>query len=102
MEITLTDSEIKAKYGQVYKLEIEVSDTDIAIAYLRQPSREIMSAMFAKMSTDPLMANEILLRGIIIKEISDNRILENDQLFMSACTSLDQIIVLKKSTLMKL
>jgi len=96
------DFRLKGRYGKIYRLEVQVSDDDTAIAYLKEPTRVTLSAVFAKINTDPLLANEILLKGTIISEESDKRIIEDDAVFLSAIASLDGMITLKKSSLTKL
>ena len=56
----------------------------------------------SRINTDPLQANEILLKNCIIREASDMRILENDELFFSAIQSLDGLLQTYKSDLKKI
>jgi hypothetical protein len=95
----MTDEEIKAKYGNVDKIEIFVGAGDSAIGYLIKPSRYVLSPIIAKIQTDPVAACEIWLESCLIKEISDPRMLSDDIILISAMAHMDGIIALKKSKL---
>ncbi|HWZ22134.1 MAG TPA: hypothetical protein VNW06_05740 [Cytophagaceae bacterium] len=93
---------LKAQYGEIFRLCVYLSDDDTAIAYLKKPTRAILGAVMSKMSTDPMLANEILLRNCIITELSDNRILDIDEVFISAIDSLDGLVNVYRSDLKKI
>ena len=93
---------IKAQYGEVFRLNVYIGEDDTATAYLKKPTRAILGAVMSKMSTDPMLANEILLRNCMIPEFSDSRILEIDEVFISAIDSLDGLVNVYRSDLKKI
>ena len=93
---------IKAQYGEVFRLNVYISEEDVATAYLKKPTRAILGAVMSKMSTDPMLANEILLRNCIIPDLSDSRILDIDEIFISAIDSLDGLVNVYRSDLKKI
>ena len=95
----MTDEEIKAKYGDVAKIEITVSPKDIAVGYVRPVTRYIASPIIAKIINDPVGACEIWLDACLIDEISDKRIKSDDVVFLSAMSNMNSVIELKKSKL---
>ena len=94
--------ELKAKYGELFELNVYISDKDTATAYLKKPNRAILSAVMSKAGVDPLFANELLLKNCIIREVSDMRILDDDEVFISAMNSLDGLVNVYKSDLKKI
>jgi hypothetical protein len=93
---------LKATYGELFELNVYISEYDVAVAYLKKPTRQVLGAVMSKISSDPMQANEILLRNCLIKEISDMRILDNDEVFISAINSLDGLVNVYKSDLKKI
>lgn len=97
------DTEVlKAKYGEIFELNVYVSPDDIATAYLKKPTRAILGAVMSKINSDPMFANELLLKNCIIREESDMRILDDDEIFISAMNSLDGLVHVYKSDLKKI
>ncbi len=92
---------LKAKYGEVFQLNVYTNE-EVITAYLKKPTRAILGAVMSKMSLDPMQANEILLRNCLIPEVSDSRILESDEVFISAIDSLDGLINVYRSDLKKI
>ena len=89
----------KAKaLGAAFRVEVEHEDEKV-IGYLKKPDRLTLSAVLKLLETDTLKANETLLRTCLIKEVSDMRIVDNDDIFLSVLPQLSDLIVLKKSTL---
>jgi hypothetical protein len=102
-KLSLKEKEaLKAKYGEVFELNVYVSSDDTATAYLRKPSRAILGAVMSKINSDPLFANELLLKNCILREESDPRILEDDEVFISAMNSLEGLVQVYKSDLKKI
>jgi hypothetical protein len=93
--------DLKEKYKAEFLLIVDGSKGEKK-AYLKKPDRIVLSAFVAKISSDPIKANEILLQNLIISEISDEDILKDDEYFINAINSLDELITVKKSTLRKL
>lgn len=96
----MTEEEIKAKYGEdVSKIEIFISESDIAVGYVKPVTRYIASPIIAKIINDPVGACEIWLDACLIDEISDKRIKSDDTVFLSAMSNMNSVIELKKSKL---
>jgi hypothetical protein len=93
---------LKATYGEIFELNVYISEDDVAVAYLKKPTRQILGAVMSRISSDPMQANEILLRNCVIREVSDMRILDNDEVFISAINSLDGLVNVYKSDLKKI
>lgn len=85
----------KAKYGEVFLLEIEDKK-----AYLKTPDRKVLSAASTLAQENPLKFNEILLENCWI--CGDEVIKTNDVLFLSACSKLGNLIETKEASLGKL
>jgi hypothetical protein len=89
------------KLGAVTKLIVE-DDNGPVIAYMKKVDRTTYSACIKLLEQDAIKANETLLRTCLIKEVSDMRIVEDDDVFFSVLPQLRNVISLKKSTLTKL
>jgi len=95
----MTNEEIKAKYpncGFIIEAEGGLK------LYLNKPTRYSLSPVMAKIGHDPIIALEELAYSLVIPEISDMKILENDDLFLSILAQLSAIVEVKKSTITKL
>jgi hypothetical protein len=94
----MTNIELKEKYPNLaYIVEVEGKKL-----YLNKVNRYVLSPVMAKIGHDPLIAYEDLINSLVIREISDMEVLNDDELFLSAVTQLQQIVDLKKSTITKL
>lgn len=93
---------LKAQYVDIFVIEVLDNEDKPVIAYLKKPTRQTLSAVMSKLSSDPIQANEILLRNCIIKDYSDMRIIDNDECFMSAISSLSELIQIKQSSIKKI
>ncbi len=90
---------LKKQHTNVHTLAIK-KGTDWVCAFLKNPSRNIVSFYLAKISTDPVTAREVLLQNCWIE--GDERLKTEDSLFYSTFPYLDSIMevyegVLKKS-----
>lgn len=99
IEIDKVVESYKSKGAKVDKIEIVISDKDVAVAYLIKPNRLVLSPIIACIATDPIRAAEIWLESCLIKEISDSRFTTDDMVVLSAMAHLDGLVSLKKSTL---
>ncbi len=89
----------KAKnLGAVFKIEVEDGDKKIT-GYLKKPDRALYSACIKLLESDTLKANETLLRTCLIKEVSDMRLVDDDDIFMSVLPQLANLIQKKRSIL---
>lgn len=100
----MNDEEIKAKYGNVFKIEVDADDEgkEKVIAYLKKPDLKTLSATMSVMNSDPIKANQILLKNCLIEEISDKRITDDDEVFLGAMTTLAELIKIRHSVLKKI
>ncbi|BDD07519.1 hypothetical protein [Aureibacter tunicatorum] len=93
---------LKEEHGELYELEVPYSsqNKESVKAYLKKPSRKVLSAFLSKVNMDPLGAYELLLKNCWVK--GDKKILEEDELLMSACSSLEPLVSYRQSTLKKI
>ena len=85
----------KAKsLGAVKVVEFE----DGKKAYLKKPHRHVLGIAFSKLESNPVEANEIMLKNCMIAEVSDMDLLEKDDYFLSLMQHIGDLLQLKKST----
>jgi hypothetical protein len=93
----------KAKsLGASFKIEVEEvvdGETKKVTGYLKKPDRTLYSACIKLLEVDTLKANETLLRSCLIKEVSDMRLVDDDDIFMNVLPQLSNLIQKKRSTL---
>jgi hypothetical protein len=95
--------DVKAKsLGAVHKIVVEDEKGEDVVGYLKKMDRTTYSAVVKILETDRIKANETLLRTLLIKEVSDMRLVDDDDIFLSVLPQLSNIIVLKKSKLTSL
>jgi hypothetical protein len=97
MKQDLTQEQIKEKYGDVFELTVEDKK-----AYLRKPNRMQLGPVLSMIESNPLTAFEMLWNSCVIPEISNMEIAADDDYFIGACTAMNGMVVLKKSSLKKL
>jgi hypothetical protein len=90
------------KLGAIHKIEVTDENDLSVIGYLKKMDRTTYSAVVKILETDRIKANETLLRTLLIKEVSDMRLVDDDDIFLSVLPQLSNIIVLKKSKLTSL
>jgi hypothetical protein len=92
---------LKRKHGIVLTLEVKANDegTEIALAYLKRPDRLLLGAYFNKNKINQISAKEMLLTGCWLD--GDKRIQTDDDLFLSACPSLEYFFDIRESSLKK-
>lgn len=87
--------EWKAKYGNVYKVEVDGHE-----AYLKSPSRKALGAAVVMGKSDPMKHNEVLLANCWIE--GDEEIKTDDALFLGVSGQLAELIEIKEASLKKL
>lgn len=98
----LDETKLKHKYGNVFKIEVPTDDeNDVAVAYLKKPTRQTLSMIISKIDSDPISALEILLNSCWI-DGSDERIRTDDDLFFGAVSSLKDMISFRQGVLKKI
>lgn len=85
----------KKQHGEVYALRVEDKT-----AYLKKPDRKTLSAATHVGQKDPLKFNEIMLKQCWLG--GDEEIKTDDELFLSACSKLPELIQIKEAELVKL
>jgi hypothetical protein len=92
----------KKKYGTVFEIEIPIDDDgNTTTIYVKKASREILSIAGSLMSKDPMKANEVILKNCLIPELNDMTILDNEDIFLSACTAIEEIVRIRQATIKK-
>ena len=95
---------LKSQHGsRIYELKVAADEdgNTYAYAYLRRPARPVLSAVMNRIQSDPLGSIEMLLRNCIITEVSDTRILDDDDMFIAAAQSANELINVRQSELKK-
>lgn len=92
---------IAAKHNQkvIYCIEVLREDGSIAKAYFKKPDRNVYGSALSMQARNPLAAKEIILRSTFLE--GDQDIIENDDLFFSACTVVDEMLTINMATLKK-
>lgn len=83
---------IAQKYGakKVFCIEVPRENGSIAKAYFKKPDRNVYGAALSITSRNPLAAKETILRSTFLE--GDKEIIEDDDLFFSACTVVDEML----------
>lgn len=92
---------IAQKYSQktVFRIDVEREDGSIARAYFKKPDRNVYGAALSIQGRNPLSAKEVVLRSTFLE--GDKDLLENDDLFYSACTVVDDMITFRAASIKK-
>ena len=76
--------ELKAKHGQIYLIEFE----DGKKAYLKKPSRNVLSMAMTKMQSNPLGFAETILNQCFVA--GDEEVKTSDEYFLGAAGQLER------------
>lgn len=93
---------LKKKYeGKVYAIVVPCNDerTDVAVGFIKKPDRALLGLVLSQITVNQIKAFEILLNSTWIE--GDERILKDDDVFMSAMTSLNKMITIRQGVLKK-
>lgn len=87
--------------AKVIMLKVPKDDSyrNFAYAWIKYPSRVDVSIAMTMRDTDPLKGKEIVLRNSWLD--GDMSILNDDELFLSACTVLDEVINIRQAIIKK-
>jgi len=85
--------------GKVFLIDVQGAQGR-AFGFLFRPDRTTLGAAISQLDRDPLKANEILLRNSWVG--GDERILEEDEYFFGAISSLGQLLEFGTSELKKI
>ncbi|MEZ5195118.1 MAG: hypothetical protein R2764_01565 [Bacteroidales bacterium] len=93
--------ELKKKHGEVFELVIPMDDDghEFAVGYVRKPKRELLGRTSRLMDINPISANEIILKDIWLG--GDDRIISNDDLFLSASMEITDLVTVRLGSLKK-
>lgn len=92
----------KANNGiKVIMLKVPKNDeyTEFAYGFIKYPSRTDISIAMTMKDSDPLKGKEVVLRNSWLE--GDKAILDDDELFLSACTVLDEVIGVRQAIIKK-
>jgi len=85
----------KKAHGDIFKF-----DVDGKTAYLKKPSRKVLSYASGVATTDPMKFNELILNDCWLA--GDEEIKTDDSLFLAASSKMAQLIEVKEAELVKL
>lgn len=91
--------ELKKTHNNVFAVVVKVSDEEYAVAYLKKPSRQVLSASMSLVEQDPIRSDEIILQGCWIE--GDERIKTDDDLFFAVTPHLRKLMEFKTAELKK-
>jgi hypothetical protein len=86
---------------KVLMLKVPLNDTYTAFkyGYIKYPAREDVSIAMTMVATDPLRGKEIVLRNNWLE--GDMALIDDDELFMSTCTALDDVLAVRQAIVKK-
>ena len=87
--------EWKAKYGDVFMVEVEGKK-----GYLRKPDRKTLSFAFSKGQSDPLAMSEVILTNCWLA--GDEELRTDDGYFLAINTQIDRLVEIKTAEIKKL
>lgn len=94
---------IAKKYNvkKVIELKVPRDDTytSFAIGYIKYPEREDVSIAMTFKDTDPLRGKMIVLENNWLE--GDREIINDTELFLSACTILDEVLAVRQAIIKK-
>lgn len=83
----------------VFCIEVPREDGSIAKAYFKKPDRNVYGAALSLQARNPLSAKEVILRSCFLE--GDKDIIDNDDLFFSACTVVDEMLTIQMASIKK-
>lgn len=86
----------KAKHPAIY----EIAFDDDKKAYIKKPSRQILSMAMSKSQTNPLAFAEVILKQCFLG--GDSEVKDNDDYFLGAASQLEEVMQVKNAQLKKL
>ncbi len=92
---------LKAKYGDIYEISVPLDDEEkeLVVAYFRKPDRTTLGAALSQEERNPMKGKEILLRSTFVA--GDKRILEDDDLFISASLVANEMVQIRLAQIKK-
>ncbi len=101
----VTEAQIKrwkAKYGEVYEIEVEMDEEgkDIAVGYFRKPDLNVIAAVARFAESDPVKSGIVLFENTWLG--GDERIKEDDEAKLGVIQQLQGVFKAKTARLKKL
>ena len=84
---------------KAFRIEAHTSDGRSAVAYFRKPDRTLYGAALSIESRNPIAAKELVLKSTFLE--GDKAILDDDDLFLSACTVIDEMLSVQQADIKK-
>jgi hypothetical protein len=89
----------KAKYGRIHELTVSLETGEEVKVYIQKPSRETMMRVTNMVAASNLTgAGQEVVKNHLITDISDARVLVDDEAYLSLCMASLDLIALKKTT----
>jgi hypothetical protein len=87
--------------AKVLMIKVALNDeyTEFTYGFIKYPAREDVSIAMTFKATDPLKGKQIVLENNWLE--GDKKILEDDELFLSACTALDDVLAIRQAIVKK-
>jgi len=92
---------LKKIHGVVYTLTVKDEDDNDVIAYLKEPDLSLIDKVVSRKEAEPVFSMKMLLENTIIKEESNMRIVNENELMVSCIPSLNGILIMRQSSLKK-
>lgn len=96
---SLNEIAVKHNVKTVFEISVNDDEGNPVTAYFKKPSRQILSVALSLQDRDPLKSKELILRNCWLE--GDKRIVDDDDLFISACTVVDEIMHYRKAVIKK-
>ena len=95
--------EVSKRHNQpkVLMLKVPLNDaySDFIYGFIKYPEREDVSIAMTLQNTDPLKGKQIVLENNWLE--GDRRMIDDTELFLSACTALDEVLAIRQSIVKK-
>jgi len=93
--------DLKRKHGEVYELVVPMDDdgNEFAVGYVKKPGRQLLGKTSRLLEVNPIAANEMILKDIWLA--GDQRIITDDDLFLSASLEINNLVTVRMAVLKK-
>ncbi|MBS1641545.1 MAG: hypothetical protein JSR11_03620 [Bacteroidetes bacterium] len=95
--------EVAKRHNQskVLMIKVPLNDayTEFAYGFIKYPERTDVSIAMTMRDTDPLRGKEIVIRNNWLE--GDMKLLDDDELFLSTCTALDEVLSIRQAIVKK-
>lgn len=86
---------------KVLMLKVPLNDeyTKFTYGFLKYPNRTDVSIAMTMQNTDPLRGKQVVMESNWLE--GDRRLIDDDELFLSACTALDSVLSIRQAIVKK-